>query len=199
VLATWLLGLIPVPLPASHFFSSVHVSTHLQRTLSSLDRHLGFNPRSTSTYERASKPDDKGSPQMHEVSLFRLYVLRAMYLFIVVGLGVYLWPGVLDPEKHWELMEGQASCMLAAFSLLCVLGLRYPLQMLPVLLWEVVWKTLWLIIVPLPQWMAGRLDESLKPSIFACSLVVLVYLAIPWRYVFAHYIKARGERWRKND
>jgi hypothetical protein len=25
---------------------------------------------------------------MHEVSLFRLYVLRAMYLFIVVGLGL---------------------------------------------------------------------------------------------------------------
>jgi YesN/AraC family two-component response regulator len=24
----------------------------------------------------------------------------------------------------------------------------------------------------------------------------LVYLAIPWRYVLAHYIKARAERWR---
>jgi hypothetical protein len=116
---------------------------------------------------------------MNEVSLFRLYVLRAMYLFIVVGLGVYLWPGVLNPEKHWELMEGQASCMLAAFSLLCILGLRFPLQMLPVLLWEVLWKTLWLMLVPLPQ-----------------SLVVLVYIAIPWRYVFAHYVKARGDRWR---
>ena len=43
---------------------------------------------------------------MNEVSLFRLYVLRAMYLFIVVGLGVYLWPGVLNPEKHWELDGG---------------------------------------------------------------------------------------------
>ena len=133
---------------------------------------------------------------MNEVSLFRLYVLRAMYLLIVVGLAVYLWPGVLDPRKHWELMEGQASCMLAAFSLLCVLGLRYPLQMLPVLLWEVVWKTLWLIIVPLPQWMAGSIEASIKPSIFACSMVVLVYIAIPWRYVFAHYVKARGDRWR---
>ncbi len=71
---------------------------------------------------------------MNEVSLLRLYVLRAMYLFIVVGLAAYLWPGVLDPDKHWRLMQNQASCMLAAFSLLCVLGLRYPLQMLPVLL-----------------------------------------------------------------
>ena len=133
---------------------------------------------------------------MNEVSLSRLYILRAMYLFIAVGLGVYLWPGVLDPAKHWELMEGQASCMLAAFSLLCVLGLRYPLQMLPVLLWEVIWKTLWLIIVPLPQWLTGSIDESIKPSIFACSMVVLVYLAVPWRYVFAKYVKAPGNRWR---
>jgi|SRR5450631_1480855 len=132
---------------------------------------------------------------MNEVSLFRLYVLRAMYLIIVVGLGVYLWPGVLDPNKHWELMEGQATCMLAAFSLLCVVGLRYPLKVLPVLLWEVVWKTLWLALVPLPQWMAGHVDESIKPTVFAVSLVVLVYIAIPWPYVFAHFVKAPAERW----
>ena len=133
---------------------------------------------------------------MNEVSVFRLYVLRAMYLFIVVGLGVYLWPAVLNPRKHWELMEGMASCMLAAFSLLCILGLRFPLQMLPVLLWEVVWKTLWLVLVPLPQLMAGHVDDSIKPSIFATSMVALVYIAIPWPYVFAHYLKARGDRWR---
>jgi hypothetical protein len=109
------------------------------------------------------------------VSLFRLYVLRALYLFIAVGLGRYLWPTVLDPARHWELLQGQASCMLASFSLLCVVGLRFPLQMLPVLLWEVIWKTLWLMLVPLPQWMAGH---------------------IPWRYVFSHYVKASGDRWK---
>jgi hypothetical protein len=132
---------------------------------------------------------------MNEVSRIRLYGLRALYLFIAVGLAVYLWPGVLNSNKHWELMQGQATCMLAAFSLLCVLGLRYPLQMLPVLLWEVIWKTLWLLLVPLPQWMSGHIDESTKPSIIACSMVVLVYIAIPWRYVFVHYVKAQGDRW----
>jgi hypothetical protein len=133
---------------------------------------------------------------MNEVSLSRLYVLRAMYLFIVVGLGVYLWPGVLDPREHWELMQGQATCMIAAFSLACALGLRYPLQMLPVLLWEVLWKTLWLALVPLPQWLAGHIDASVRPSIFPIAMVVLVYLAIPWRYVYAHYLRAPGDRWR---
>jgi len=99
---------------------------------------------------------------MNEVSLLRLYILRAVYLFIVVGLGVYLWPGVLKLDKHWE---------------------------------EVLWKTLWLTLVPLPQWMSGHVDESIKPTIFAVSLVVLVYLAIPWRYVFVHYVRLGGDRW----
>jgi hypothetical protein len=76
---------------------------------------------------------------------------------------------------------------------------RYPLQMLPVLLWEVTWKTLWLILVPLRQWRAGHIDDSSKPSIFAVSLVVLVYIAIPWRYVFVHYLKAPGDRWRLRE
>ena len=134
---------------------------------------------------------------MNEVTLFRLYILRAMYLFIVVGLGAYLWPGILSPGRHWELMEGQATCMLAAFSLLCVVGIRYPLQMLPVLLWEVLWKTLWLVLVPLPQWISGHVDEAIKPTIFAVSLVILVYLAIPWRYVFVQYVGERGDRWGK--
>jgi hypothetical protein len=46
---------------------------------------------------------------MHGVSLFRLNVLRAMYLLIVVGLGVYVWPGVLETDKHWELMGHRAA------------------------------------------------------------------------------------------
>ena len=134
---------------------------------------------------------------MNEVSTFRVYVLRGMYLFIVVGLGVYLWPGILFPARPWAIVEvPQSSCMLAAFSLLCAVGLRYPLKMLPVLLWEVLWKTLWLLLVPFPQWRAGHVDPELQPTIFAISLVVLVYLAIPWGYVYRHYVKAPGERWR---
>lgn len=132
---------------------------------------------------------------MDAVSLFRLYVLRAMYLFIVAGLSVYYWPSILDPNKHWDVPQGEVSCMLGAFSLLCALGVRYPLQMLPVLLWEILWKTLWLILVPLPQYLAGHVDTALKPTIFAISMVALVYLAVPWPYVFRRYVLAPSERW----
>jgi hypothetical protein len=85
--------------------------------------------------------------------------------------------------------------MLAAFSIMSLIGIRYPLKMLPVLLWEVTWKTMWLILVPLPQLLAGHVDESLDPTIFAISMVVLVYAAIPWGYVYRHYIVERSERW----
>lgn len=29
---------------------------------------------------------------MHKVSTFRLYLLRAMYLLLIVGLGTMIWP-----------------------------------------------------------------------------------------------------------
>jgi hypothetical protein len=137
---------------------------------------------------------------MSEVSLFRLYVLRAMYLLVVVGLGIVLWPDVIhhaiDQSKPWELARGTVVCMLAAFSVACAFGIVYPLQMLPVLLWEAAWKTLWLGIVALPQWLAGSLDEPTRSQIFDVSLVVLVYLAVPWGYVFRHYLKKKSERWK---
>ncbi len=133
---------------------------------------------------------------MPEVSLFRLYVLRAMYLLITVGLGATVWPDLIRAHNHWEMMEGIETCMLAAFSLCCLLGLRYPLTMLPVLFWEILWKTLWLLLVPFPQWRAGHVDPALLPNLFAVGMVVLVYLAIPWPYVFAHYLRAPGTRWR---
>ena len=86
---------------------------------------------------------------MNEVSLVRLYALRATYLLIVVGLGIEIWPGIIHHEKPWELMQGVVNCVLAAVSLLALLGLRYPLQMLPLLFFEMVWKSIWLIVVAL--------------------------------------------------
>lgn len=133
---------------------------------------------------------------MNEVSSFRLYLLRALYLLVVVGLGVVVWPGVIHQEKPWQLMEGVVACMLAAFSALSVLGLRYPLQMLPLLLWELLWKTIWLLVVALPLWRAGQMDETVWPTTSACLLGVIIPFIIPWRYVFDRYVRRRGDRWR---
>jgi len=133
---------------------------------------------------------------MARVGLGRLYGLRAMYAFVAVGLGVFVWPGVFDPHVMWSLPQGETQCMLMAFSLMCVLGIRYPVAMLPVFLWEMTWKTLWLTIVAVPQWRSGHMSPEVADAAFACGMVVLVYAAVPWRYVFAQYILAAGDPWR---
>lgn len=131
---------------------------------------------------------------MNEISLFRLYLLRGLYLIVVVGLAINVWPEVINSAKL-QPMYGVVVSMLTAFSLLSIIGLRYPLQMLPICLWELFWKTLWLGFVVLPQWWSGHINPSIKPTIFACSGVVLFYLIIPWDYVYSHYVKKRGDRW----
>lgn len=137
---------------------------------------------------------------MNEVSLTRLYVLRAMYLLVVVGLALSLWPGVFAAKKPfsaWEFFHSVETSMMAAFWLLCLLGIRYPLQLLPILMWELLWKTIWLIAVPLPLWLNGALDDKLLPNVFAIGLVILVYATIPWSYVYRHYVKKQGDQWRR--
>lgn len=133
---------------------------------------------------------------MHDVSLLRLYVLRALYLLVVVGLAIQVWPGIFDQSKSWEMMDGVVRCMLAAFSLICLLGLRYPLQMLPILLWEIVWKTMWLALVAYPAWSSGTMSEGIAANAFACIFVVLVIVCVPWDYAFDRYVRQPAARWR---
>jgi hypothetical protein len=49
-------------------------------------------------------------------------------------------------------MHGVVNSMLLALVLLAVVGLRYPLKMLPLLFWEIAWKARWLLALALPAW-----------------------------------------------
>ncbi len=139
----------------------------------------------------------RGSLTKSEVSTFRLYLLRAMYLLIVVGLGSEIWPGIIHHAKAWDLMHGVASSLLAAISVLAALGIRYPLQMLPLLLFELLWKAIWLLAIALPLWSANQLDADTMETVKACLMgIVLVPIVIPWPYVLAQYVKKPGDRWK---
>lgn len=130
------------------------------------------------------------------VSLLRLYALRAAYLLMSVGLGLTIWPGILQPEKPWPLMYGVVQCVLAAVSLLALLGLRYPLKMLPLLMFEMIWKGLWLALVGLPAWQAGNMSAGTAETLLACGMGVIFPIVIPWGYVWERFVKSPGDRWR---
>jgi hypothetical protein len=133
---------------------------------------------------------------MSEVSLPRLYALRAGYLLLVVGLGSVVWPGIIHHAAPWSLMGGVVKCMLGAMSALAILGLRYPLRMLPLLMFEVAWKAIWLVVVALPMWRAGQMDAGTAETAVECLLAVLFVAVIPWPHVVRTYLTGPAERWR---
>lgn len=134
---------------------------------------------------------------MSELSTFRLYLLRATYLLIVVGLGSDIWPALIRHDLTWSLWHGVGVSLLAAVTILAGLGVRYPVRMLPLLLFELVWKTIWLAAIAFPLWSADRIDPGTRESILACGLGLVIFpLVIPWPYVVANFVRAPGDRWR---
>ena len=59
---------------------------------------------------------------MTDVSLFRLYALRAGYLFVAAGLAATVWPLLINHSPQWPLMNSVVCSMLAAVSVLAALG-----------------------------------------------------------------------------
>jgi hypothetical protein len=136
------------------------------------------------------------STRPSEVSLFRLYTLRIAYFVLAAGLGTYIWPSVIHHTSEFAIRMGPQFSLLAGIGATAVLGLRYPVQMLPLLLFEMIWKAIYLIGFALPLWLAHQVNASAAEDIKACLMVVIFIPLIPWRYVFAHYIVQRGDRWR---
>ncbi|MGA2076416.1 MAG: hypothetical protein ABSH52_23245 [Terriglobia bacterium] len=133
---------------------------------------------------------------LHEVSLFRLYTLRAAYLVMAAGLAVYIWPAVIHHSNEFAVAQGVRVALLAGLGATAALGLRYPVQMLPVLLFEMVWKAIYLTAFALPLWSAHQINAAVAEDIKAVLMVVIFIPLIPWRYVFAHYVLKPGDRWK---
>ena len=126
---------------------------------------------------------------------WRLNLMRVGYFEMGAGLMVFKWPELLN-HASWELKEGTVVTMLVAMSVLALLGLRYPQRMLPILLFEVGWKLIWLTLVALPLWLDGDLTGVTRVQTEAVLWFVIVVAVIPWRHVVRQFVLARSERWR---
>ncbi len=144
---------------------------------------------------RISQSDIPSRPVNGEVSLFRLCTLRIAYLIMAGGLALFVWPAVLRHSNEFAIARGAEIAMLAGLGAIAALGLRYPLKMLPVLLFEVAWKAIYLIAFAYPVWSAHQVTPAMAENIKAVSFVVILLPLIPWKYVFTQYVMKRGERW----
>jgi len=130
-----------------------------------------------------------------DISLARLYALRAGYLLLAVGLGIYDWPEVIHHALGPTLGGATSNSLLAGIGAAAILGLRYPLKMLPLLIFEVTWKAIFLAFYALPLWRADQVDAASLANIQAVLFVIVLIPLIPWRYAIATYVTGPSERW----
>lgn len=130
-----------------------------------------------------------------ELRTYRLNVMRLGYLLMAVGTAFVKWPLIPDAASL-PVFEGVVAALLTAMSLLAFLGLRYPVQLLPLLLFESAWKLIWLAAVALPHLVAGDMSAEMGRVLSSVAFVVVILVVTPWDYVWKRYVRAPGDPWR---
>lgn len=131
---------------------------------------------------------------MHTLSPLRLHLLRATYLLMAVGLGFSVWPSIIAPAVAAADARTVVRALLGAIGAMALLGLRHPVRMLPLLLFELLWKAIWLIAFALPLWRTGALDATASRNAVECLVgVALMAVVLPWGQVWRQLVLGRPD------
>ncbi len=118
-----------------------------------------------------------------------IYLLRVFYFLIAVFLSFDAWSVILTHEGSWDHVRAVAFCVWATYGALSALGIIHPLKMLPILMFTIGYKTLWLIVVAYPLWRDNALAGSPAEAMARIFLwTPLLVIAVPWKYVFQNYV-----------
>ena len=135
--------------------------------------------------------------QFPTVVLWRINAMRFVFLLMALIMGSFVWQQLLFESADWPVMRGLAKSMLAALALMSLLGVRYPLQMLPLMLYEIAWKTIWIVLIAGRAWLAGKWNADIDRLFYDCIGIAIAYFIVPWRYVWARYFAQPMEPLRR--
>ena len=129
------------------------------------------------------------SNNQYGLSTLRMVMMRIPYFFTGVLFTIVAWSTLFEHWGAFEPIEGVAYAFWGAISVLAILGLRFPVTVLPLLLLQFFYKAIWLAAVGYPLLMRGELDDGAQ-ELFRANLigVAIDLIAIPWLYVFKAYI-----------
>jgi hypothetical protein len=131
-----------------------------------------------------------------DVRLVRLYVLRAAYALLAFAQGSKTWPAIIHPTHTWDFWHGVGLSFFGALTALSLLGIRYPLRMLPLLLFEFAWKLIWALAVWLPALLNHSLTGDVADNAIGILLgPVVLSILLPWGYLWKQYAVAPADRW----
>lgn len=118
-----------------------------------------------------------------------ILLLRIIYFLMCTMMARTAWSTLLDHQGAWEPYRAMAACVWAAYGTLSLLGLLHPLRMLPVVLFMIFYKSLWLAVVAYPLWRDGTLAGSSAEELTYLFLAAPVFaLCVPWGYVLRHFV-----------
>lgn len=125
-----------------------------------------------------------------QVPGWRLYLLRGLFLLNFISLAFDNWSMILFPKEQLDTLTGVTISFWAAFSLLNLIGIRRPLQFIPILLLQLFYKSAWIVGTYLPASKAGLLTEDIRSFLWICVAgIALNLLIIPWKYVYQEYLQ----------
>ena len=123
------------------------------------------------------------------VRRINIYLLRILYFLMFVGVGIQTWQTIIDHQGPWDHTKAVAYCVWAAYPTLSIFGLLRPLRWLPIVIFMIFYKTLWLIAVAYPLWRANALAGSPADAMAHVFIgAPIVALIVPWKYVFQNYV-----------
>lgn len=118
---------------------------------------------------------------------WRIALLRLCYLMIAGGLGVTIVPRLIWLPETMTYQSAALTSFLASLMLLCLLGVFRPIAMLPVLLFELGWKFVFMLRIALSAWLGGRLTPDLELLFWECVPILIYVPIIPWGIVWRRY------------
>lgn len=132
---------------------------------------------------------------MSENTNIRWGWIKGMYIYTIVtsgflGLGIIFIPEVIKTRLPWPVEEptafGVVGSLYVALGLLAILGLRSPLKFIPVLLIELIYKSVWIIGVCIPLLVNSQFPRYAIPTlVIFVTFIIGNLIAIPFHYVFA--------------
>jgi hypothetical protein len=123
---------------------------------------------------------------------FHVFMLRLFYFLAAAFVATWAWRALLTHEGPWEQYQSVMICVWAAYPTLMAIGLIHPVRMLPIMLFTVFYKALWLGIVAYPMYQAGTLTPSALQMAKDFALLPIAIIAVPWGYAFRTYLLRRS-------
>jgi hypothetical protein len=156
------------------------ITTTLPQSSDTAHQFSRFNPLNLfkRDYERY-----EGVPRIN------IYCLRILFALMFVFLSYDSWTHIFNHKGVWGVTDAVAWSVWGGYGMISWIGVLRPLKMLPLVLLEIVYKTIWLLVAAYPLWTNNTLAGS--PAEYTANVFIFVAIPIvimPWRYFFRTYI-----------